>query len=700
MLCCLNPECLHPINPDGTQICQSCGEPLVTLLRNRYRPVKPIGQGGFGKTYLAQDTDRLNAPCVIKQFTHQSSASTSDGSFEKALKLFNQEALRLNELGEHSQIPTLLAYFEHNSQLYLVQQVIEGHTLIREVQHRGAFTEAAIRSLLADLLPVLQFIHDRKVVHRDINPSNIIRRSKDGRLVLIDFGIAKQLEASLGDEEAGTRIGTEGYSPIEQLRSGEAYPSSDLYSLGTTCLFLLTACKPEKIYSALEGRWRWREKLQEAGRSVSPQLGEILDRLVKDLISDRYQAATDVLRDLQRLPSMPQSVPGWTRQHTGDSILADTISNSGVKKSLFNPADKPVSQPRFSGPFSDPFSGPQKANGAPASDSDDSPPQPEPYTHRQTLAPKTHIQSSGYSAFQASSEIARWRLLRTFSGHTSWVSAVAINPQIPLVASSGLDDVVNLWNLKTGAVTYALRGHSRGINDLAFSPRGQILVSCSDDQTIKVWSVGTGKMLYTLQGHTRDVTSIAIGARGIFLVSGSEDRSIRLWKLDRGSPIKLLSSNAGMVKSVAITPDEQTVVSGGFDNKIRLWKLPSGETLRILSGHLKSVSDLVISQDGRLIASASKDKTVRLWSLRSGNLIHTLHGHTREVNAVALTPDQRTVVSAGGDCAIKVWDTRTGELVETLTEHHSSVTDVDINPSGRYMVTASSDNTVKLWERQ
>ncbi|MEM9164807.1 MAG: serine/threonine-protein kinase, partial [Cyanobacteria bacterium P01_F01_bin.4] len=315
MLCCLNPDCPHPINPDDTQVCQGCNQPLIARLRDRYRPIKLIGQGGFGRTYLAQDTDRLDSSCVIKQFNHQ---NNGDGSFEKALRLFNQEALRLHELGEHGQIPTLLAYFEQNNRLYLVQQVIEGRTLVQELQHKGTFTEAAIRELLADLLPLLQFIHDRNVIHRDINPTNIIRRKIDSKLVLIDFGIAKQLEASLGEEEdGGTRIGTEGYSPIEQLRSGEAYPSSDLYSLGATCLFLLTGSKPEKLYSALEGRWRWREKLQEAGRSVSPQLGDLLDRLVQDLIRDRYPSARDVLNDLLDLPSMPQSVPGWTRQHTG-----------------------------------------------------------------------------------------------------------------------------------------------------------------------------------------------------------------------------------------------------------------------------------------------------------------------------------------------------------------------------------------------
>ena len=327
MICCLNPDCLVPVNPEGVTVCQSCGSPLTELLRNRYRPIKPLGQGGFGKTYLAEDVDRLNTPCVIKQFVRQSSNKT----FDKALTLFNQEAIRLNDLGEHPQIPALLAYFEQQGNFYLVQQEIKGRTLLQEVKKEGPFDEAKIRNLLHHLLPVLQFIHDRNVVHRDINPTNIICRQQDNKPVLIDFGIAKQLEASLADkqEQTGTRIGTEGYSPIEQLRSGEAYPSSDLYSLGATCICLFTGRKPEKLYSPLEGRWLWQEHVLAAGCTATPELAAILDRMLKDFINERYRSAAEVLQEVEALPDYHRSVPGWTRQRSADEEqpMSDAISS-------------------------------------------------------------------------------------------------------------------------------------------------------------------------------------------------------------------------------------------------------------------------------------------------------------------------------------------------------------------------------------
>jgi WD40 repeat protein/tRNA A-37 threonylcarbamoyl transferase component Bud32 len=705
MVCCLNPDCAYPDNSDRTDRCQTCGTPLITLLRNRYRPIQLLGQGGFGRTYLAEDSDRLNTRCVIKQFTHQPKGSKS---FDKALQLFNQEAMRLNELGEHPQIPTLLAYFEHGGNLYLVQQVIEGHTLLAEVQKTGAFNEKKIRQVLTDLLPVLQFIHDHNVIHRDINPTNILRRSTDNKLVLIDFGIAKQLETSLVGETAGTRIGTEGYSPIEQLRSGEAYPSSDLYSLGATCLCILTACKPEKLYSALEGRWLWQEKLQELGRSISPQLAAILERMVKDLISERYPSATAVMQALTTLPSLPQSVPGWTRQHMdGEGLIAGKISDSFAKQSLFGPEQSSSGAGSRSGMPSNPVpptQPPRVSNPLASANQQGAIPQQAVTISDRTSAgrgARASLSGGRTSSGYAATEPARWSLIKTFTGHTSWVSTVAFNPVLPMIASGGLDDIIRVWDLETGELTHSLAGHSRGINHLVFSPKGQVLASCSDDDTIRVWNLGTGKILHTLQGHRRDVTSLDIGSQGFLLVSGSEDCSIGLWKLDSGSLLKTLSSpNSGMIRCVAMTMDEQFVVSGGFDNKIWIWQLANGEVFKVLSGHLNSVNDVALSQNGRLIASASKDKTVRLWSLRSGNLIHALQGHTREVNSVALTPDQRTVVSASGDSTLKVWDTKTGELVETLMEHANSVTAVDIAASGEYMASASSDKTIKLWQRR
>lgn len=675
MICCLNPDCAQPINPDGAETCQHCNSVLIPQLRGRYRPIKALGRGGFGKTYLAQDSDRLNAYCVVKQFAPQTQGTKS---FRKAIDLFQQEAERLHQLGEHPQIPTLQAYFEYDGYLYLVQQMIEGRTLLQELRRVGTFDDEALRSLLIDLLPVLQFIHSNNIVHRDVTPSNIIRRKLDGKPVLIDFGVAKQFtEAIL--HEPGTRIGTEGYAPIEQLRGGQAYPCSDLYSLGTTCLHLITGVKPEKLYSPLDGRWVWREELEKAGNHLNQELGEILDRLIKDLPSDRYQTAQEVLEALQAVPSRKSVVPGWVRQHPTGRISNSSPPFSDLESLISRASQPPSTPPSHSANRSSsrpPISSPRRSR-------------PQPST------PPTHNSATGRS-----STVRRqgWHCVRTLTGHESWVTSVGFNPKTPTLASGSLDDSIRLWNLQTGALLYTLPGHRRGVNEVVISPVGQVLASCGDDDLVKVWNLSSGAQLHTLKGHMRDVNSVAISASGLLLASGGEDRAIMLWKLDKGNLLKTLKGSAGIIKTLVFNPNEQLLVSGGMDNKVRIWDVQKGEMVRALSGHLNSINQVVLSKDGKLVVSASKDRTVRLWSLGTGSLVQTLNGHTHDVNGVAIAPDGKLIVSGSRDSSVRVWDTVTGNLLHTLSGHTAAVNAVSIHRSGKLIASASADKTIKLWQ--
>jgi serine/threonine protein kinase len=338
MLYCSNPACSNPFSPDGNKFCPSCGsQTLSPLFRNRFRVIRLLGEGGFGKTYEATDTDRMDDPCVIKQFFPQVQGTAA---LEKATELFKQEAKRLYQLGEHPQIPRLIAHFEQDKRLYLVQELIEGQTLLAELQ-QGAFSEEKIRQLLADLLPVLKVVHERGVIHRDIKPENIMRRRKDGKLMLIDFGVSKQVTATILGQ-AGTTVGTHGYAPMEQIR-GQVYPASDLYSLGVTCIRLLTNCLPkengfDELYDALEGCWIWKERLPQ-GTTISTQLRQVLDKLLQESVKERYQSADEVLQALNPLTSKPSpsitSIPAQVITSVPDNLISSVgVDYSKLKKLL------------------------------------------------------------------------------------------------------------------------------------------------------------------------------------------------------------------------------------------------------------------------------------------------------------------------------------------------------------------------------
>jgi formylglycine-generating enzyme required for sulfatase activity len=303
MIFCLNPECQNPYNPDISKFCQSCGTKLTPLLENRYRVVEMLGRGGFSRTYLAEDTRRLNTKCVIKHFFPAPITKINPQLLEKSVNLFYQEAKRLLQLEDHPQIPNLFAYFEEDKQLYLVQQLIEGRTLLKELQEEGCFNQNKLISDLLDLIQILQFIHKIPVIHRDLKPENVIRRSKDGKLVLIDFGISKELTGTM-NTKFGITTGTPGYAPPEQMLCGESSTSSDLYSLGALSLHLLTGTHPFYLYNPRDNCWLWKEQLQVKGIKISDELANIIDKLLSDL-PNRYKLAEEVMRDLNSL-MLPQ----------------------------------------------------------------------------------------------------------------------------------------------------------------------------------------------------------------------------------------------------------------------------------------------------------------------------------------------------------------------------------------------------------
>ncbi|MBN3927614.1 CHASE2 domain-containing serine/threonine-protein kinase, partial [Nostoc sp. NMS4] len=257
------------------------------LLSGRYKISKTLGAGGFGRTYLAQDTQRPGNPiCVVKKLM----PARQDTRFlQVARRLFHSEAEILESLGKHHQIPELLAYFEDNHEFYLIQQYIEGHTLSEELPPvQNVQNESFVMEMLKEVLEILEFVHQHRVIHRDIKPTNIIRCTQDNRLVLIDFGAVKLMQPSSSDktELATVAIGTRGYAPPEQF-AGHPRLCSDIYALGMIAIQAITGIPPQELHPDIEtGNVMWRQTVQ-----VSEELAAILDKMVCYHFSDRYQSA-------------------------------------------------------------------------------------------------------------------------------------------------------------------------------------------------------------------------------------------------------------------------------------------------------------------------------------------------------------------------------------------------------------------------
>jgi serine/threonine protein kinase, bacterial len=275
------------------------------LLDYRYKVIRVLATGGFGETYIAEDTKRPGNPtCVVK---HLKPASSTDSKiFETARRLFQSEAETLEKLGSHNQIPRLLAYFFDNQEFYLVQEFIEGYTLSEELVPGETWSEGQVVQLLDEVLSILEFVHQQGVIHRDIKPDNIIRRRSDNKLVLVDFGAVKQLRATAYTRTAGIQhsatvaIGTPGYMPTEQGQ-GKPRPNSDIYALGIIAIQALTGVAPVDLQEdPYTGEIIWQNS------SISPHLSVILNKMIRYHFKDRFQNASEALQALRAfVPAAP-----------------------------------------------------------------------------------------------------------------------------------------------------------------------------------------------------------------------------------------------------------------------------------------------------------------------------------------------------------------------------------------------------------
>jgi serine/threonine-protein kinase len=318
-------------NDPSNRFCSECGQRLPLsvgqVLEKRYRIVSHLGQGGFGRTYLAEDLNRFNDRCVLKEFAPQVQGTSE---LQKAKELFEREAGTLHRL-KHPQLPGFWELFQVDMGggigcLFLVQDYVEGQTYFDLLNSGKQFSEAEVVQLLHQMLPVLSYIHSKNVIHRDISPDNIILRQSDNLPVLIDFGCVKQIAATAVSKFTNlgvlpTRLGKKGYAPEEQMRKGQVFFNSDLYSLAVTALVLLTGKEPQHLYDTYQGAWLWGKEI-----NVSPQLQAVLQKMVTYKPSDRFSSADEVLK---ALPSPPPST---------NSNLSQTQTNVAVP----NPAPKPV----------------------------------------------------------------------------------------------------------------------------------------------------------------------------------------------------------------------------------------------------------------------------------------------------------------------------------------------------------------------
>lgn len=599
---CINPHCSEPKNPDARDRCQSCGSRL--LLGKRFRPVHQLGQGGFGRTFVAWDEDaEPPQKCVIKQIVR----SRGDRNLDLA------EADRLAQLGKHPQIPQLIAILDSPRDICLVQTYIPGQNLEQVLKAAGPFTEQQVRSLLLSLLPVLQFIHERGIIHRDIKPENILLSGADALPMLVDFGAARTVPTATELEHTGTVIGSAGYAAPEQAL-GKAVPASDLYGLGVTCLHLLTGEHPFDLYSVAEDRWVWQTF---AATAVSASLARVLNRLTTRALRSRYAAAAAALADLDpaglgaaRSPTTPPAAAAeisWqccqTWLTTGRTVNALAVSPEGSAIATANSDGTVQLWDRQTGDV------------------------------LQTFAQR----------------------LRFGQGHTDAVTAIDFHPDGHRLFSGSQDSTVKQWDLRTYRLQHTFQQPGWQITAIALSPDGHRLFTADVEGRIAIWDIDQEKRLMDLRRHAGAVNNFVLSPTGNRLASVGEDGTLRLWSLPDGQLLHTWTAKAGL-QAVALSLTDPALITGDAKGQVTLWPLDDFTQHISVGRHHDAVSAITLSSDGRWLATASRDRTIQLWdwTQKPPRRLAVLY-HDWAIRDLLFMPDAKTLISCAADETIRFW---------------------------------------------
>ncbi|MEO1299465.1 MAG: protein kinase, partial [Cyanobacteria bacterium J06636_16] len=547
-----------PQNPETHRFCQGCGWRL--RLGDRYEAVHPVGAGQNSRTFLGRDRTTVIKPqCLIKRFTPVGNTRLEQ---EAAAERLRKDVVHLEIASQHPQIPNLLSYFERASHQFLVQDFLVGTHLEQHLQDkRGPFSSQEVLSFLQDVLPILQHLHQHHIIHRDIKPTNLRRPADQSHWWLVDLGVIKPVTATRMANPA-TVVGSAEYVAPEQLR-GEATFASDLYSLGTVCLHLLTGLPPFDLFDSVNGCWQWRSIVPD----VDAQLATVLDGMVQPGLSDRLSSVEAVLTALAiPLPIAPQHASAPTRRPQHWLANWELHLENEIRQIAALPAADIL------------------------------------------------LILTAAGTIEVRSLHAPQNLLNTLTPSTPQPLTLAPHPQQPTFVLGTRQGTLERWHLAQGAWRcHRLPSASHGLTQLLFTPDGATIIGADAQGELHCWG-GNGKHQATPRAHSTPITALALSHCGTLLASGDTQGQVTLWQLQLPAMdrLRIFNRHAGAITALCWLREDQALITAGWDMTV-WWRHPEtggilqalkaqgfGLPIRALLAHPQQPDLITGSQDGLL----------------------------------------------------------------------------------------------------
>ena len=699
--------------PDRAETCPTHGILLSEILnlksgmliRNTYRIVRKLGDGGMGSVYLAEQT-LMEEMRALKFLARHFS---NDQDF---IDRFRREVRTLRQVRHQNVIDCGDLERAEDDSFFFAMEYVDGPDLQEFMEQAGRPLEVKLALEIArGIAQGLGAAHAKGMVHRDIKPENILMApGPDGYIPKVaDFGIVATKEGTASYTRTGQPLLTVIYAAPEQwegMPASEFDGRTDLYALGGVMFAMLTG---QTAFQADSYQGWAMQHLRAPAPPPSKLRKELsawrgLDDLVLGLLAkDRNDRPQNVGEVLRLLEGVRYGVATMREEPVAQRPQERT-------ETVFEPA-----QPRDSRP-------------------------PEPIRQRSARQSRKwprrfwafmvhHFGLFGalwalfmLASFAAFTAAFAWRELLPFLATAPKTALVQLRPCNLCILQTAEDgDVsdsnhssvafspdgktlaalswmrIELWNVEKRSRQCTLQTSSHGFDPdpLAFSPDGRIL-AVSNEHGVQLWDMARGVLHSTLQVDSFWPPPLAFSPDGRILATGNYD-DVKLWDVVSSQPLRTIKIQASEVRSVAFSPDSGILASGNCGYTIKMNNVASGELLRTLEGHTACVESVAFSPDGRTLASGSDDHTIKLWDAVSGNLLLTLQGHADEVKSVVFSPTGRTLASGSKDDTVKIWDVATGRLIRTLKGEEKRVNAVAFSPDGRTLASGD-DRSVKLWD--
>ena len=715
-----------------------------------------LGMGGFGLIYLGVDI-RLHRLVAVKEFFPYGSlrdglavhagSNLSEAVFRAARERFLREA-QVSAQFEHPGIVRVHAFFEENDTGYMVMELLRGSTLREVLDQSGPLEEGRGIDYVARVAEALAVVHAAGFVHRDLKPDNIFL-TREGRVVLLDFGTAKEL---LLAHQHVTAMVSPGYAPPEQyLPDSRPDPRVDVYALGATLYHLLTASMPPDAPNRLAGvtlpppssrnplLTARADAIVEQAMALDParrpaNLHDFLQLLTAEKspfpaqgqaqtqaqatdasavpFPAQGQAQTQALAtDASAVPFPAQGqalAPAQTQAQATDASAVPPVWDATFSTAPTQAAPLATFASARAQPSSGAFTGPMAAHPIdPAGcvcDEESSPFVRGPDLAR--LLPTT----AGAGGVTSEAPRARGTLppdptgsrrftlreITLMQGHSAQVRGVDFTPDLQWVLSASEDRTVRIWGAQSTEEHGQLRGHEGWISAVRVSPDGRMVVTASHDCTVRLWDFASRSMIRTIREKS-GALGLDISPDGRFIAASFIGGVVVVWDLEGRERARTPSYNQS-IWNVAFSPDATLLAFGLWTTPfVQLWDVCRWKEAGRLEGHHQGIRSVAFSADGSLLATASNDRTIRIWDVAGQAEAARLEGYQGSVRSVAFHPQSYWLASGGSDKTIRLWDVARHNGNQVLESHRGEVCAMRFSPDGRLLATGAQDERVGLF---